>query len=256
MSITEGKDGLGSMQSEKKGGVSVGDIHIGVENVAVSYRGASALRNVTVGVDNGGALAIVGRNGAGKTSLLKVLAGVVKASEGRVVLDGAPQSWGVRRAVKAGVRYVPESYNVFGDLTVIENLRSGAPFAKTSEIEARVEEMLGVFPILSRIAKSKGDKLSGGQRQALAVARALIARPRILLLDEPSLGLAPIMGAELFECLAKLRVEQKMTVVLAEQNVSFASTLCDSMCYLETGSVALAGSSAEIVDQVRDMVLS
>lgn len=230
--------------------------YIGVEDVTVNYRGASALRKVTVSVQEGGALAIVGRNGAGKTSLLKVLSGMVKPSNGRVILAGEPRIWNVRRAVRAKVRYVPESYNVFGDMTVIDNLRSGAPFDKSSEVEARVEEMIETFPILGRITKSKADKLSGGQRQALAVARALVARPKILLLDEPSLGLAPVMGADLFERLSVLRVKHKMTVVLAEQNVSFASTLCDSMCYLETGTVALAGSSVEVVEKVRDMVLS
>lgn len=229
---------------------------LGVSNVSVSYRGASALTKITTGVQKGGALAIVGRNGAGKTSLLKVLAGTVKPTEGSVIFEGAPTNWSVKRAVQAGVRYVPESFNIFGELTVVENLRSGAPFAKSSDIEQRVTEMMDTFPILRPIARIKGEKLSGGQRQALAVARALVANPRILLLDEPSLGLAPLTGAELFERLAALRIERKMTVILAEQNVSFASTLCDSMCYLETGDIALEGSSKDIINDVRNAVLN
>lgn len=224
---------------------------LSVEDLAVRYGGAVALDGVSLEVDNGAALAVVGRNGAGKTSLLRVLAGAGRAQQGRVVVGDHRGRWDIQAAVRTGVRFVPESGNIFPHLTVTENLRSGWPFGPRHEVSERIDEVLEFFPILKRLLGRRAGVLSGGERQALAVGRALVGKVEVLLLDEPSLGLSPLLGSELFERLGKIREAAGMSIVVAEQNLAFVELLCQSVCWLETGRVRALGPTAELGEKIR-----
>lgn len=229
---------------------------IAVDGIGVRYGGAVALDGVSLSVAEGAGVAVVGRNGAGKTSLLRVLAGATRPQQGKVVAAEQRGRWDIAAAVRHGVRFVPESGNIFPHLNVLENLRSGWPFGPRKLVAERVDEVFEFFPILQRLRSRRAGNLSGGERQALAVGRALVGEVKVLLLDEPSLGLSPLLGAELFRRLDTIRQATGMSVVVAEQNLAFVEHLCERVCWIETGRVRALGDTAELADRIRSEVLT
>jgi branched-chain amino acid transport system ATP-binding protein len=218
-----------------------------VEDLCVSYRRVPALRGVSLEVEHGEIVGLVGPNGAGKTTLLSAIFGLIRADSGSVRLEGRPiLGEPPERIVRYGLALVPEGRHIFNTLTVSENLEMGAT-ARTDRTEIRVDRrrLLERFPVLERYHDSPAGRLSGGEQQQLAIARALLSRPRLLLLDEPSLGLAPVVIDLVFDALAELR-EDGVTILLVEQNAARTIELADRSYVLRTGRVALAGSRDEL----------
>ncbi|HYM66032.1 MAG TPA: ABC transporter ATP-binding protein [Patescibacteria group bacterium] len=221
---------------------------LSVSDLSVAYGAAAVLHGVSLEVRAGEIVTVIGGNGAGKTTLLKTVAGVLRPASGRITVAGQAvggrPSWEVARR---GVALVPEGRGIFGDQTVRDNLLLGAlarPPARGA-IAGDLERALGHFPALRERLDQPAGGLSGGQQQMLAVARGLMARPRFLLLDEPSLGLAPILVREIFAVIARLR-DDGVTILLVEQMAAQALALADRACVLERGRVTLAGPAAEI----------
>jgi len=218
-----------------------------VENLVASYGRIEALHGVSIEVREGEIVAIVGANGAGKTTLMKTIAGVHPAASGRILLDGEDVTrLAPHRRVTRGVALVPEGRQVFGPLSVADNLALGA-FRSSGDAAADRREMEALFPILGERRRQAAGSLSGGQQQMLAIARAMMARPRLLLLDEPSMGLAPLVAREIFERLRQRHASSGLTVLLVEQNVQAALGLASRAYVLETGRVAAEGPSETLL---------
>ncbi|HZT15716.1 MAG TPA: ABC transporter ATP-binding protein [Gaiellaceae bacterium] len=218
-----------------------------INDLRVAYGRTPALKGVSLTVSRGEIVALVGPNGAGKTTMLAAIFGLVKPSAGAIRLEGKPLlGLSPERVVRLGLSLVPEGRHIFNSLTVAENLAMGAT-ARRDRREVRVDtsRMLERFPILAQYRNSPAGRLSGGEQQQLAIARALLARPRLLLLDEPSLGLAPLVIDLVFDVLAELR-ESGVTILLVEQNAARAIELADRSYVLRTGEVALEGERAEL----------
>lgn len=217
------------------------------------YGRIQALRNVCVTVAEGEIVALVGANGAGKTTLLRVLSGVQPLSAGAIRFDGADISRiPTHERVALGISQAPEGRQVFGPLSVEDNLRLGAYRRSGRDVADDIEKMYSMFPILKEKRKDPAGAMSGGQQQMLALGRALMSHPRLLLLDEPSMGLAPLLVAEIFEAVKKLKAAGA-TIFLVEQNAFAALGICDRGYVLETGEVKLSGTGAELLadDRVR-----
>ncbi|TIM77573.1 MAG: ABC transporter ATP-binding protein, partial [Mesorhizobium sp.] len=217
-----------------------------------------AVRRVDLAVDSGEIIALVGANGAGKSSMLGAIAGLVPAVSGKVVFDGVDITGLAPEAIaRKGVSLVPEGRRIFAGLTVADNLRlGGAMHLPAVEARVREEEMLELFPILRRYHRVKGGNLSGGEQQMLAIARALMGKPRMVLLDEPSLGLAPQLIDTVFDLIAELR-RNGLTILLVEQNVALALEVADRAIVLANGEVVLSGTAKELAtsDLVRQAYL-
>lgn len=219
---------------------------LSVEGLAVSYGGVVAIDGIDLAVGEGRALALLGANGAGKSTLLKAIVGLVTPSVGRILFDGAEiQHLAIDRRVKLGLGYCPEGRRVFPGLTVAENLLV-ACWSDARARAARLAEMFELFPDLGVRRASPAWQLSGGQQQMLAIARALMNRPRLLLLDEPSLGLSPRLTDEVFGRIPAI-VAEGTSILLAEQNMAKAFEVCDHGVVLKVGRVAASGSGAELV---------
>jgi branched-chain amino acid transport system ATP-binding protein len=217
---------------------------LALERVDARYGQVQALRGVTLTVDEGEMVAILGANGAGKTTTLRAISGTVRRS-GRIELAGRSLSHkGPESAARLGVAHVPEGRGTFAELTVWENLRLGAHVRRGSP-KADFRRVSEYFPWLDGRRSQQAGTLSGGEQQMLALARALMQRPRLLLLDEPSLGLAPIIVSEIFTIVRELN-QEGMTVVVVEQNAHIALQLAATAYVLEVGTVALHGPSAEL----------
>jgi branched-chain amino acid transport system ATP-binding protein len=219
-----------------------------IDEVVTTYGAVRALNGVSLDVEAGTITAVLGANGAGKTTLLRTVNGLVRPRSGRIVYDGHDLTrTPVERVVRLGVAHVPEGRGVITELTVEENLRLGALWRRDRrQMTTSMGEMFDLFrPLAERRARSV-DTLSGGERQMLAVARALMSRPRLLLLDEPSLGLAPRITAQIMASLRTLREEQSLTVVLVEQNARSALSVADQAIVLNLGRVVAAGPAAEL----------
>ena len=221
-----------------------------VSGLSVGYGSVSVLRDISLEVRAGEIVAIVGANGAGKTTLLKTLAGVLCPAGGRIALDaesigGRPAYWVARR----GVVLVPEGRGIFGDQSVRDNLLLGALARReardSSSVGRDLEHALALFPALCERLDGFAGGLSGGQQQMLALARGLMARPRVLLLDEPSLGLSPILVRQIFDVIERLRVEG-ITILLVEQMAAQALALADRAYVLEGGRITLEGPAASV----------
>jgi len=229
-----------------------------VEGLVVRYGEVEAVRRVDLAVDSGEIIALVGANGAGKSSTLGAIAGLLPAAAGSVMLDGADITGFPAEAIsRRGVSLVPEGRRIFTSLSVAENLwLGGAVHLAGPEARRREEEMLDLFPILRRYHRNKGGNLSGGEQQMLAIARALMARPKLVLLDEPSLGLAPQLIDTVFDLIADLR-RNGLTILLVEQNVALALEIADRATVLANGEVVLAGTAAQLAssDLVRQAYL-
>jgi len=218
-----------------------------IDGVHAHYGAITALRGVTLEVKAGQLVALVGVNGAGKTTLLATIAGVMRPSRGEILFEErsiaglAPEA-----VVRRGIALVPEDRDIFSDLTVEENLRLGAYIrADRAEYEGDVERVCGLFPILRERFRQDAGTLSGGEQQQLAIARALMSHPRLLMLDEPSLGLAPKIVDQVFALIEHLH-EEGTTVLLVEQNVTKSLAIADRAYLLNMGAVQASGTPAEL----------
>lgn len=219
---------------------------IEVRDLAVSYGNIRAVQGIDLDVAEGEIVALIGANGAGKSSTLRAISGIEKPVAGSIRFEG--REIGGRpphEIIAAGITQVPEGRQIFGKLTVRENLRLGAFLRSAEELDAAVAEVVALFPILQDRLNAPGAELSGGQAQMLALARGVIARPRLLMLDEPTLGLAPKTAGEIFAIIRRLRAEG-LTIILVEQNLRQALKIADRAYVLESGRIVLDGTVAEL----------
>lgn len=224
---------------------------LAVEHVHARYGAITALRDVSVNVQAGELVALIGVNGAGKTTTLSTIAGILRPVSGDVLFQGesiagqAPE-----QIIRKGIAMVPEGREIFASLTVEENLRLGAYIRKDRvEFKRDLEEMCERFPILGERIHQPGGTLSGGEQQQLAIARALMSHPQLLMLDEPSLGLAPSLVDQIFELIVQLH-EDAVTILLVEQNVDRTLNIADRAYLLRTGQVAMEGAANQLRQQV------
>jgi branched-chain amino acid transport system ATP-binding protein len=225
-----------------------------LEDVTASYGPVQVLEGVSLSVPENGAVGILGANGAGKTTTLRAISGTVRA-RGRIVYDGKDIR-GMRpdQVAALGVAHVPEGRGTLGDLTVRDNLRVGAYLRKDRQgIDKDIDYCLDLFPNLKARITSNASALSGGEQQMLAIGRAIMSKPRLMLLDEASLGLAPSTAKNVYDAIGHLRRELGIAMVVVEQNANLAFTLVDSATVLETGRNVLTGTSAELkgMDEIR-----
>ena len=218
-----------------------------LENVHVRYGAIAALRGVSLRVNQGEMVGLIGVNGAGKTTSLMTIAGVLKPTQGTITFAGQPiVGQSPEEIVRKGIALVPEGRRIFPGLTVEENLRLGAAIrSDRAEIQRDIDEMCTRFPILGERLKQPGGTLSGGEQQQLAIARGLMSRPSLLMLDEPSLGLAPMLVTETFELVTQLR-KTGVTILLVEQNVERTLEIADRAYLLNTGQVEFEGPAEEL----------
>lgn len=221
-----------------------------VRSVDVFYGKIQILRGVSIEVGIGSITALIGPNGSGKTTLLKTISGLVKPARGAIELNGENiAGLEPHRIVEKGIVQVPEGRRLFPYLTVYENLRLGSYTRRARErFEDNLERVLAIFPILRERLRQKAGTLSGGEQQMLAIARALMAEPKILMLDEPSLGLAPKIIDALFNQIKTLRDSEKITILLAEQNAAKAFEISDHVYVMELGRIVKAGTPSELAD--------
>ncbi len=223
-----------------------------VTDLCVRYGKVEALRGVHLRVDQGRIAAVIGPNGAGKTTLLSAVAGLLPSAGGEIALDGVPIA-GVEENVARGMALVPETRELFARMSVLDNLGLGAfPLRRAGrrELDRLLAEVFAIFPRLGERRHQAAGTLSGGERQMLALGRALMSRPRLLLLDEPSLGLAPLVVREILRVVVELR-RRGVAILLVEQNARAALEIADQACVLETGEVTLSGSAAELAADAR-----
>lgn len=228
-----------------------------IENLRAGYGDLEILHGIDLEVREGEVVALIGANGAGKTTTLKAISGVVRATSGSITFDDqAIHTWQPRQIVSEGLIQVPEGRKLFPDLSVRENLLLGAYRRGRSEWEETFEEVFELFSLLRERSDQTAGTLSGGEQQMLAIGRALMAKPRLLMLDEPSLGLAPMLVADIFEVVRDLR-RRGLTVMLVEQNAVHALQLSDRGYVLENGNVVLEGIGEELLrdDRVRSAYL-
>ncbi|BAM00848.1 ABC transporter ATP-binding protein [Caldilinea aerophila] len=230
-----------------------------VEDLTVAYGGIEAVRGVSLEVEEGELVTLIGNNGAGKTSTLMAISGVAPIRSGRIVIDGEETTRLAPHAIVArGVAHCPEGRLVFGRLTVQENLRLGAYQRKDSAgVKQDLDRVYALFPRLLERRTQLAGTLSGGEQQMLAIGRALMSKPRLLMLDEPSLGLAPLIVQRIFNVIQQLH-EEGVTILLVEQNAHLALSIADRAYVLETGEVRLAGPAKQLIDnpEVRRAYLS
>ena len=222
---------------------------LNVAALQIRYGEVTAVKRVDLAIGQGEIVALVGANGAGKSSTLAAISGLVPGISGRIAFKGdelvglAPE-----QIARKGVVLVPEGRRIFSSLTVAENLRlGGAMHLSASESRQREEEMLELFPVLRRYYRSRGGNLSGGEQQMLAIARAMMSKPQLLMLDEPSLGLAPQMIDIVFDLIFDLK-RAGLTILLIEQNVALALEVADKATVLANGEVVLSGTASELCD--------
>ena len=222
-----------------------------LRNVESFYGNVQALKGVSLRVEQGEVVTLLGANGAGKSTTLRTISGLVPAAIGEIFFMGQPiHRLGPEAIVRMGIAHVPESRRIFPGLTVTENIMLGASNRgrlSKAVMRADVDEMFAIFPDLKRLSKALGWSLSGGQQQMLAVARGLMARPKLLMLDEPSLGLAPIIVQQLFSVIRDIR-KSGMTILLVEQNAHMALSVADRGYVLETGNLIVEGSPSELLN--------
>lgn len=219
-----------------------------VENLSVSYGRVAALKEVSFDLEYGQIVSIIGSNGAGKTTLLKAISGMVKYT-GKVYLESKPLSSEPYKIVKSGIVQIPEGRKIFAGLTVEENLRVGAYLNSNSrEVEKMMDEQFEIFPILKERCKQHGGMLSGGEQQMLAIARGVMSKPKLLLLDEPSLGLAPKIVVTIFKIIQDIR-KKGITVLLVEQNATKALGIADYGFVLENGKITNSGKGTDLKNE-------
>ena len=219
-----------------------------IKDLHVSYGGIQALRGVSLNVPDGKIVTLIGANGAGKSTLMRTISGLVKAQSGSILWNGQELlGKPIDQIVASGIAMSPEGRRGFADLTVLENLKIGAYLRKDkAETEKDLEWVYSLFPRLKERSWQSAGTLSGGEQQMLAVGRALMSKPKLLMLDEPSLGLAPIVVREIFDIIRTVN-QQGITVLLNEQNANMALKVADYAYVLETGTLTLSGTGAELL---------
>ena len=223
------------------------DICIEFDKVVAGYKDFMILNNLSFKVAKGSITLLLGPNGAGKSTVLKTLFGLLKPRQGRVLLDGEDVSGFTQKALLAkGIAFVPQGRNLFGQLTVFQNLELGGITLGTKTTHERIPEVLDLFPRVKERLHSQASALSGGEQKQLEVGRALLLRPKVLLIDEPSIGLSPIVVQDVFKLLRKL-AEQGTTVLMVEQNVKSALKLADDAIALESGQLVLHKKASELL---------
>ncbi|MEA3362000.1 MAG: ABC transporter ATP-binding protein [Thermodesulfobacteriota bacterium] len=220
-----------------------------INNIKTYYGNIQALKDVSIEVKEGEIVALIGANGAGKTTTLMSICGITPPRSGEIIFDGDPiQGMSADKLVQKGIIQVPEGRRIFPDLTVLENLEMGAFLRKNKRlIQQDMNYVMELFPILKDRRQQQGGTLSGGEQQMLAISRALMARPRVLLLDEPSLGLAPLIIKQIFEILRQINKESNTTIFLVEQNANQALKLADRGYVMETGRIGLVDSAENLL---------
>ncbi len=220
-----------------------------VSEIDVYYGDMQALRNVSIDVHPGEIVSVIGSNGAGKSTLLKTISGMLRPRRGTIALDGnqisqAPTS----KIVEKGISHVPEGRQIFPTMTVLENLEMGAQFPRTRKLlKETMGQVVTYFPRLKERLEQKGGTLSGGEQQMLAMGRGLMSLPTLMMLDEPSLGLAPVLVSTIFEIIEKIN-QQGTSILLIEQNVFHSLKIADRGYVLENGEIALSGSGQELLE--------
>jgi branched-chain amino acid transport system ATP-binding protein len=216
------------------------------KGLRAAYGETKVLHGIDFSVEDGGVTALLGANGAGKTTTLRAICGMVR-TQGDIVLGGESiAGMATEDVVRRGVAHVPDGRGTFMELTVEENMRLGAYTRKDGGVEADFERMFGYFPRLKERFRQQAGTLSGGEQQMLAITRALLLRPRLLLLDEPSFGLAPLIVKEIFNIMHRIRHEERVSILLVEQNASLALAFAEDAYLLETGRIVVSGKAADI----------
>ncbi len=224
---------------------------LNIDQINVFYGRIHALRDVTMVVEPGKVVSLVGANGAGKSTLMMTIAGVLKSKTGSITYEGKPLEKEAHRVLSQGISLVPERRRLYANLTVRENLLMGAHLRRDKDgIQQDMEKMMNLFPIIRERLKQYAGTLSGGEQQMVAIARGLMSRPKILLMDEPSLGLAPLIIQQVFDIISELK-SQGMTILLAEQNAFQALEISDNAYVLETGKITLSGTGEELLNDPR-----
>jgi branched-chain amino acid transport system ATP-binding protein len=220
-----------------------------VRNLHVHFGVIHALKGISLTVNDGEIVTLIGANGAGKTTTLRTISGLKKPTSGEIILDGVDiTNASAQERVRIGISHVPEGRRVFSNMTVLENLELGAYLRKDKEEIAKdLKKVFDLFPVLSDRRKQLAGTLSGGEQQMLAIGRALMSRPKILLLDEPSMGLAPLLVQEIFNIIKDVN-SNGTTVLLVEQNARMALQIAHRAYVIETGRIVLAGSGAELME--------
>jgi branched-chain amino acid transport system ATP-binding protein len=224
-----------------------------IRNLTVNYGAICAVRGISLEVKQGEIVTLIGANGAGKTTTLRAISGLLKPGGGDIRYQGQSiAGWPAHRIVQKGLSHVPEGRMVFANLTVWENLMMGAWLQKEKEaIRREMEYVFSVFPRLQERQQQVAGTLSGGEQQMLAIGRALMSKPKFLMLDEPSLGIAPLLVKTIFEKIVEINRQQGLTILLVEQNANLALEIARHGCVLETGQIILRDSSAALRENPR-----
>jgi len=221
-----------------------------IESIKANYGSVAALKGVTLHVDAGEIVTLIGANGAGKSTLMMTIFGNPRAHEGRILFDGNDITRHSTHAIaRAGVAQVPEGRRIFPRMTVFENLQMGAQRSSKASFAQDLDRVYALFPRLRERTQQRAGTLSGGEQQMLAIGRALMSRPKLLLLDEPSLGLAPLIIKQIFEALAKLNREEGLTLFLVEQNAYHALRLASRAYVMVNGQISLSGRGADLLSR-------
>ncbi|WP_110927041.1 ABC transporter ATP-binding protein [Bacillus massiliglaciei] len=220
-----------------------------IEGIDVYYGNIQALKDISMEINQGEIVTLIGANGAGKSTLLKTISGLLKPKKGKLHFEGRPIGGSAAQSiVKKGISHVPEGRRVFANMSVEENLELGAFLRKDKKaIKEDMEKVYELFPRLKERLKQQSGTLSGGEQQMLAMGRALMAKPRLLLLDEPSMGLAPLLVKQIFKIIEEIN-ETGTTILLVEQNANLALSIADRAYVVETGRIVLSGTAAELND--------
>jgi branched-chain amino acid transport system ATP-binding protein len=221
-----------------------------IERVNFSYGDVHVLWDVSFAVETRKIISLVGSNGAGKTTMLKTIAGVLNISSGQILFDGRPlRKMSTESIVDSGIVYIPEGRGIFADMSIRENLDMGSYSRHARSLhDGNLRKVFSLFPILEKRASQRAGTLSGGESQMLAIGRGIMQAPRLLMLDEPSAGISPLICDSIFETIQRLRDEDSLTVLLVEQDAGRALKICNSAFVLENGRITLSGSGSELLD--------
>ena len=224
------------------------DVILSIHDLSVNYGGIEAVKGISFDVHEGEIVTLIGANGAGKSSTLRTIAGLVKPSGGTINFRGDNITGrDATTIVKKGITLVPEGRHIFPDLTVLENLKVGA-YLRSDDISGDIQWVYDLFPRLRERSWQAGGTLSGGEQQMLAMARALMSKPKLIMMDEPSMGLSPILVEQIFSIISELR-ESGVTILLVEQNANKALKITDRAYVLETGKITLSGTGRELLEK-------